>query len=208
MTKVARATRTRFTVEARRQQIIDGMREVVLERGLRETRVQDVARKLGISTGLIHYHFATKEELLEVMLRENVADLIAEARKSLAELPRPEAQLARLFDVFYLPTSRRDPWWVLWIDIWGEALRDDAIRRISEDLDNAWVDLTAEVIAEGVVAGTFHSPDPVESAWRLCALLDGLALQVVLHERTMTAAQMRSHVRRAAELELGHELTK
>jgi AcrR family transcriptional regulator len=203
---MAGPTRTRFTVEARRQQIVDAMRKVVLARGLRETRVQDVAAQLGISSGLIHYHFATKEELTEAMLRENAADGLANAKKSLASLPSPELRLAKLLDTYYLPSSRRDPWWVLWIDFWGEALRDDALRRISEDLDNAWVELTADVIAEGVAAGTFRSDDPLESAWRLCALLDGLALQVVLHERTMTRAQMRRHGRRAVALELGYDL--
>ncbi len=62
------------------------------------------------------------------------------------------------------------------------------------------------MIAEGVAAGTFHSDDPLQSAWRLCALLDGLALQVVLHERTMTRAQARRHGRRAVAFELGYDL--
>ena len=42
-------------------------------------------------------------------------------------------------------------------------------------------------------------------AWRLCALLDGLGLQVVLHHGTMTRAQMHKHVHQAAALELGYE---
>jgi hypothetical protein len=88
----------------------------------------------------------------------------------------------------------------------GRALRDAHIRRISEDLDAAWVEVLAEVIADGVTAGSFTSSDPVESAWRLAAVLDGLGLQVVLHQSTMTRAQMRNHVRRAAALELGHDL--
>ena len=53
----------------------------------------------------------------------------------------------------YLPSSRRDQAWVLWIDVWGEALRDATLRRISEELDNAWVVLVAEVIAAGVGTG-------------------------------------------------------
>jgi BetI-type transcriptional repressor, C-terminal len=52
----------------------------------------------------------------------------------------------------------------------------------------------------------FTSDDPVASAWRLCALLDGLVMQVVLHHGTMTRAQMYRHVRHAAELELGYSL--
>jgi hypothetical protein len=46
----------------------------------------------------------------------------------------------------------------------------------------------------------------VATAWRLCALLDGLGLQVVLHHGTMTRAQMHEHVHQAAALELGYEL--
>ena len=106
----------------------------------------------------------------------------------------------------YLPSLRRDPSWVLWIDVWGEALRDANVRRISEELDDAWVALVAEVIAEGVAVGVFHCADPVATSWRLCALLDGLGLQVVLHQSTMTRAQMDEHVRRVAALELAYEM--
>ena len=52
----------------------------------------------------------------------------------------------------------------------------------------------------------FRCADPVASAWRLCALLDGLGLQVVLHHGTMTRAQMHKHVRHAAALELAYDL--
>ena len=48
----------------------------------------------------------------------------------------------------------------------------------------------------------FRCADPVATSWRLCALLDGLGLQVVLHEATMTRAQMHKHVRADASLEL------
>ena len=64
-------------------------------------------------------------------------------------------------------TSRRcggDHSWVLWIDVWGEALRDANLRRISEELDDAWVELLAEVIADGVATGVFHCDDPVAAA--------------------------------------------
>ena len=103
----------------------------------------------------------------------------------------------------YLPSGRRDPSWLLWIDVWGEALRDAKVRHVSEELDQAWVDLFTEIIAEGAAAGAFVSPDPRASAWRICAMLDGLGLQVVLHARTMTRAEMRDHGRYAAALELG-----
>ena len=87
-----RPTRTRFAVEARRQQIVDAMHKVVLERGLHDTRFADVAAQLGISSGLIHYHFATKEELIEAMLREKAADGRRRTRRSRwPRCPRPSS---------------------------------------------------------------------------------------------------------------------
>jgi AcrR family transcriptional regulator len=199
------STRTRISADLRRSQIVKATRRATLQRGLHDTRVADVADDLGVSTGLIHYHFDTKEQLIEAMLREVAAEEIAAVRASLAPLRSAGERLARLLET-YLPSSRRDRSWLLWIDVWGEALRDPNLRRISEDLDAAWVELLAEVITGGVAEGVFRSADPLASSWRLCALLDGLGLQVVLHHSTMTRAQMRKHVSTAAALELSYQL--
>jgi len=198
-------TRTRIAPDLRRRQIVEATHRVTLARGLHELRVADVADELAVSSGLIHYHFATKDELIAAMLGEMAEREVAGVRRSLERLASPEERLARAIEV-YLPSSRRDPSWLLWIDVWGEALRDANLRRISEELDHAWVELVAEVIADGVASGAFRCDDPVASAWRLCALLDGLGLQVVLHHGTMTRAQMHKHVHSAAALELGYHL--
>jgi AcrR family transcriptional regulator len=202
---VSAPTRTRIAPDQRRRQILEATHRVTLARGLHELRVSDVADELDVSSGLIHYHFATKDELIEAMLGAMAEREIAGVRRSIERLATPEERLARVIDV-YLPSSRRDHSWLLWIDVWGEALRDANLRRISEELDNAWVELMADVIAGGVGTGAFRCDDPVASAWRLCALLDGLGLQVVLHHGTMTRVQMHKHVHQAAALELGYDL--
>ena len=171
---MAAQTRTRIAADERRQQIIEATHSVTLARGLQELRVSDVADELNVSTGLIHYHFATKDELIEAMLREMAAREVADARRSLERLARPEDRLAHVIGT-YLPSLRRDHSWVLWIDVWGEALRHASLRRISEELDNAWAELFAEIITDGVAAGVFRCADPVATAWRLCAMLDGWA---------------------------------
>lgn len=201
------ATRTRIRPELRRQQIIEATHRVTLERGLHDVRMQDVAEELHVSSGLIHYHFATKDELIEAMLRDTAEREVAGVEVALGRFASAEEKLAALIET-YLPSVKRDPTWVMWIDAWGEALRDATVRRISEELDAAWVDLMTDVIAEGVAAGVFASDDPAASAWRLCAVLDGLGLQVVLHQGTMTRAQMHDHVRRAARAELAHDLAR
>ena len=95
------STRTRISVEQRRQQILDATHRVTLQRGLHDVRIADVAAELDVSTGLIHYHFDTRDELLEAMLRETAAAEVAALRRALATLATPEARL--------VPADRRVP---------------------------------------------------------------------------------------------------
>ncbi len=203
---VSAPTRTRIRPELRRQQIIEATHRVTLVRGLHDVRMTDVAKELNVSSGLIHYHFASRTDLIEAMLRDTAEREVVAVEAALARAAGPEERLATLVEI-YLPSVKRDASWVMWIDAWGEALRDATVRRISEVLDAAWVELMTAVISEGVAAGVFSSDDPAASAWRLCAILDGLGLQVVLHHGTMTRAQMHQHVQRAARAELGYELS-
>lgn len=200
-----RATRTRIDAERRRRQIIEATHRATLRLGLHDLRMQDVAAELDVSTALIHYHFDTRDDLIEAMLRATAAEEVAGVRALIDSAAEPERRLAQAVEI-YLPSERRDPSWVLWIDVWGEALRDVNLRRISEELDQAWVDLIGEIIRDGQATGVFTTDDPMDSAWRLCAMLDGLGTQVVLHETTMTRTKMRNHVRHAAAQELGYEL--
>ena len=76
---------------------------------------------------------------------------------------------------------------MLWIDGWGEALRSSTLQKISQELDLQWQQVMADVVRDGVTAGEFQCPDPEATAWRLTALLDGLGLQVTVHEGLLTA---------------------
>ena len=90
-------------------QILAATHRVTLERGLHDVRVADVADELDVSTGLIHYHFATKDELIEAMLRET-ADLEVADRAGgpWPGTPLPQERLARVIET-YLPSTAPRP---------------------------------------------------------------------------------------------------
>jgi AcrR family transcriptional regulator len=194
----------RADVELRRREILDATVRVVAERGFAATRIQDVAAALGVSTGLVHYHFDSKDDLLTAAFRHAAAADIARLEKSLAESADAVEQLDRLL-AEYLPGGRGEKGWVLWIDAWGEALRDPALRRISAELDRTWIDALEAVIDDGVTAGRFVCPDPRAAAWRMAALMDGLSLQLVAHRGMLTRAEALDYSRIAAAREVGLE---
>ena len=193
-----------LTVEQRRADILEATRRVVLERGFGHTRIADVAAELGVSTGLIHYHFASKDELLAETLRATAADDIRRLEEAMASHGDPIERLDRVLQE-YLPSAERDQSWVLWIDAWGDALRSPRLREISEELDTAWARVLEEVIRDGVAAGRLHCADPAASAWRLACLMDGLGVQLTLHTSTMTHDAMLDHARDLAAREVGLE---
>jgi hypothetical protein len=91
----------------------------------------------------------------------------------------------------------------LWLDAWSEASRRPALQRTSQTLNGRWQALLRDVIARGVAESVMTSGDPDASAWRLLSVLDGLALQSVVHPETISSEQARQWSLRAAELELG-----
>jgi AcrR family transcriptional regulator len=196
------AARTRKDVDERRAQILQATQEVALARGLAHLRVADVASHLGISSGLVHYHFSSKDELLVEMLGNMATTDVVRLRETMGAGGDPVDRLDRVLRE-YLPTSRRDESWALWIDWWDEALRSDALATISSAFDTEWVAILEELIDTGVGDGVFDCKDPNGAAWRLSALLDGLAIQVVLPRRTLSRRQMLDHARVGAAREVG-----
>jgi AcrR family transcriptional regulator len=190
----------RIKADVRRDEILRATCREVIARGFASTRVGDVAAALGVSSGLVFYHFASKENLLGEAFRhaaeEHLDGLAATAAGGGSALERLD-RILRL----YFPAGSSEAW-VLWIDAWSQALRDPELAKISRQLDLRWKQTMAAVIAEGVATDEFACPDPEATAWRLTALLDGLGVQVTVH-RTTPNGRLLDWVRAAAAAELG-----
>lgn len=187
-------------VAARRAEILDTTCAVVRERGFGATRVQDVAGRLGVSTGLIHYHFENKDHLLAEAFA-HAARLDIERFPEALDQPTPVAALAHAI-ALYAPEGG-DSSWPMWIDAWGEAQRNARLRAISQELDLAWMGLLKQVVERGVASGDFVCPDPHATAWRLAAVLDGLAIEAVVHAQNVARNELVSWVAHLAAAELG-----
>jgi AcrR family transcriptional regulator len=194
-------------VAARRAELLAAAYQVVLERGLANTRVADVAAATNVSGGLIHYHFATKDDLIVEMLRSIAGDDIVKARDIAASKGSAVARMDRLIR-HYAPDPGEDPAWRLWIDGWAAGVRDPAMRQIMTELDAAWAQCVEQVIRDGVADGEFTCAEPAVIAQRLSSLYDGLGLRVMVDAETMSRRMMLRHAREATALELGIDVTE
>lgn len=190
----------REKVEVRREEILDAAVREVQRRGFASTRVADVAAELGVSSGLVFYHFGSKDKLLAAALEHAAKRDLARLERTVARAGDPLDAVRRVLSL-YSPQGNA-PGWTIWVDAWAESLRSPEMRAASRDLDLRWKETLATVIRNGVTAGMFTCADPDGSAWRLSSLLDGLAVQALVH-RTLTRQQLADWVRIAAAAELG-----
>jgi len=186
----------RPSVEAeRRKQILDAACTVIAKRGLQELRLLEVASVAGVSSGTIHYYFDTKRELVNAAFEYNFRHSL-ERRQWLRDESREPLELLGEIVESYVPSrgvSLRA--WRVWADLWAEGMRDPALQKINEELYGRWRELVRNTIAAAQRAGTAREGDPELLANMLIAMVDGLAMQVLLKAKAMSLDTMRDTCR-------------
>ncbi len=108
--------------EARRLQLIDATLETLAARGYARVTLLEVAQAAGLSHGLVNFHFASKEKLLEETLTHLAEEYRANWQRYLAEAGEdPGAQLAALILADYDPVAASPMKIAAWCAFLGEA---------------------------------------------------------------------------------------
>jgi AcrR family transcriptional regulator len=179
----------------RHQEILEAASRVITEKGLAETRIQDIAEECGVSPGLILYYFESKDRLLVEALTYANDQFYLQTARELRKMPAARDRLTRVIELSvpgYLPEYNLLDEWALWLEIWVRALRDPQMAKEREGLDRRWAQFIAEVIRYGRQTGEFPSDgrDPDELGLQFSAMTDGLAIQVLLNDTAMTPQRM------------------
>src|SRR5829696_2294123 len=195
--------------DARRRQILKAAVQVIAEKGLCDTGIKDVADQAGTSPALVIYYFGKKDILLAEALSfadekfyAQTADAVAEmasARDRLVELVRCSCSVGEAEDDF--------DEWVLWLDLWARAAHKPDVARDRQAMDQRWRTTIGEIVRQGQAAGEFAPVDVAAFALRLAALIDGLAILVVLKDPDVTRERMFDLCMQTCAGELGFSWT-
>src|SRR4029079_18593575 len=89
----------------RRDQMLAAAAQLIAERGFSETRIADVATRVGASPALVIYYFGTKDSLLTEALRWSERAFYASVDAMLQETPALRDRIASLV-AWCLPDAR------------------------------------------------------------------------------------------------------
>lgn len=191
----------RRTAEVRLDALLRTAVDVIVERGFANTRTADVAKAAGVSQALVFYHFTSKDALLAQAFAYAAEQDMARLHAVIDSNASSVEKLKKLVKLL-APTGRSKSW-MMWIDGWSEALRTPELEKVSRRMDLRWKEGLTEVIANGVADGSFTCDDPAGAAWRINAIIDGLAVQLTVHEKAISRKQAFEWMRMAAAREVG-----
>jgi hypothetical protein len=126
----------------------------------------------------------------------------------LAEIPSARDRLVRIIQLSC--SSGGDSWaddfrseTLLWLELWARSPRDPDAARNRQELDQRWRATLIDIVKDGVAKGEFREVDAEDFAIRLAAMMDGLAVLVVLQDPDIPIERMRDLCLSMAAVELG-----
>jgi AcrR family transcriptional regulator len=195
------------TADQRREQMLRAALEVISDRGYADTRIADVAERIGISPALVIYYFKTKDQLLTEAIRYSEDAWYAQGQRRLSELPTSAARIEEAVAMSCLPEADPEPHdsWLLWLDFWAVAARNPEVAELRRMADERWRTLISGLVRSGQEAGEFSPVDPDDFAITLDALLDGLAVQIALEDQVASPEKCFELCMRYISRELGFD---
>ena len=154
-------------------------------------RVSDIARAAGLSTAIIHYYFATKDDVLFAAVRwQNERETIRRAAIVAGDAPAV-IKLVRFLEESMPPSGFAREEALIRFDLWGKAMRDTTYGDVLRPLREEWRGQIATLLEEGVANHELHLRAPLAQVLEeLTAVLDGYSLQYMLGYRWMSAARL------------------
>lgn len=188
--------------DERRPQILAAAIELIREQGLWRIRIADIARRAGVSPTTVVYYFGTKEQLL--------ADAISGADNAFYDAVLPE--LARLGSaqqrIAWLVVRASTTEWLLSMEQCVYARHHPEAALAQRRLERRWLRTLEEIITDGQRTGEWVAVQPRDAAMRLGALMDGLAVQMVLGDTEHTPERFLDMTLVAVSYELGCDLAE
>jgi AcrR family transcriptional regulator len=159
-----------------RDRVLQASADLIIEVGIDQVRLAEIARRAGMSSGQVMYYFTSKEHILLETLAWREHEDTRRRRAVLPQIAGAWQQLERFIDL-YLPAGPADPSWILWMEAWARAPHDPEVSRFLDELMRPWYDDLAEIVQAGLQEGTLGLQlPPADFTICFCALLDGLAI--------------------------------
>jgi TetR/AcrR family transcriptional regulator, transcriptional repressor of bet genes len=181
----------------RRKQLVEAVIVSIHVDGYANATVARIARRAGVSSGIVHHYFSSKDELLFETMRSLLAELRRDAVERLRQAGSPEQRLGAVIDATFGDGQFSEQVFSAWLAFYGNARQSPQLRRLLELYQRR---LRANLLHE--LKWLADGPRAAEIADVLGAMIDGLWLRYALLGRPRDPAIPRLLARRYLDAQL------
>lgn len=203
-----RPNRRELAAEDARRRILTAAADCIVRDGLARVTMSSIAREAGVSSGLLHYHFDTKEGLFADVLRHSGEVSLSVTGGALHRAgDRPAVRLWAFLDRCLPSDEKLTHEWLLWQELDLLCMRNPELAEVSAALYETLYANAEAILAAGVAAGDFDvPPDDVRAVAEACiGLCDGIGSRVLTPVADLTVDQARACVALAAGRLVGYD---
>jgi TetR/AcrR family transcriptional repressor of bet genes len=165
--------------EVRRQQLIEATIDVMARKGYSGTTMLDVAKAAGLSSGIVNFHFETKEKLLVETLKYLAGEYRANWHKALESAgDDPASKLSAILFSDFNPEICSPRKLAAWCAFWAEAQSRPTYLEHCGSNDEEYSGIVLD-LCRGIIKKGRYPLIPELIARALDALLEGLWLDLM-----------------------------
>nr|WP_240946217.1 TetR/AcrR family transcriptional regulator [Pseudomaricurvus alkylphenolicus] len=172
------ATRTRG--QQRRAEIIEAATAILLEKGHSGLVLRDVAARVGIRIGNLHYYFQNKQELLIAIFSHQSSAYVQGVKDAVSLVKGRESGLLAIFDAGLSVIKRPEA--KLWKILIARAQYDPEARALFLQENQIYHQITVEALLN--IDSSISETRALAIAHFVWTLLDGISLQIGLISET------------------------
>jgi AcrR family transcriptional regulator len=163
--------------DAKRQQILDTAKDMLLKGGPEAFVLRDVAERLGITHGNLQYYFRTRQDLLVAIFDQELAKYTTSLQNAVAATTTRRGRLGAIIDAGL--TELRSPDTALWRMVMSMADHSPDMAALLKKENDLYEAVVAKELKQ--IAPTLSPQRRRHIAKIIHAFLDGLGIQFV-HE--------------------------
>jgi AcrR family transcriptional regulator len=168
----------------KKKQILLAAMKVFSEKGVKNSRIADIANKADIGKGTIYEYFRNRDEILSEAFDLIMNDMGERIDLVLKETNNPEEKISAVISVTYGALQELSPDLIqIFLDFWSEGIRQTDKSKPAINLRSLYSDYRrqlSDILNDGIKQGLFRPMDTTCAASTIMAIIDGLLLQIIL----------------------------
>ena len=172
----------------RRRQLIDATMEVIHDVGFCGVTIAEIARRAGVSYGLAHHYFGSKDQLMTATMRHLLTSLGEVHRHCLKGASTPEARISAVVRASFAADQFKPAVISAWLAFYMQAQTGPGSRHLLRIYARRLVSNLSYALSQ-----TMPRDRARELAEMCAALIDGMWIRWALSDNRPTAAEAAAH---------------